>query len=93
MALTEQAIASPQVTLLTTDKVVGLEKGIRSWSVTPCERTTINTQLVVGADGAFSVVRQLAGIDIDTWDYQQQAIVCSVKNRTSTSRLCAKIFF
>ena len=78
-ALTEQAIASPQVTLLTPDKVVALEKGIRSWSVTLASGATIDTGLVVGADGAFSVVRQLAGIEIDTWDYQQQAIVCSVK--------------
>ena len=78
-ALTEQAIASPQVTLLTPDKVVALEKGIRSWSVTLASGATIDTGLVVGADGAFSVVRQLAGIEIDRWDYQQQAIVCSVK--------------
>ena len=31
-------------------------------------------KLLVGADGRQSVVRRLAGIDIDSWDYEQRAI-------------------
>ena len=91
-ALTEQAVASPQVTLLAPDKVVALEKGITKWSVTLASGIKIDTPLVVGADGAFSVVRQLAGIEIDTWDYQQQAIVCSVKTE-SPHQDCARQSF
>lgn len=88
-ALTEQAVASPQVTLLVPDKVVALEKGINSWFVSLASGSKIETQLVVGADGAFSAVRQLVGIEVDTWDYQQHAIVCSV-NTEHPHQDCAR---
>ncbi len=34
--------------------------------------------LVAAADGADSRLRELAGIDVTSWDYPQQAIVCNV---------------
>ena len=41
----------------------------------------LKTKLIVGADGANSRVRELVGIDSKTHDYQQTAIVCSVKSQ------------
>lgn len=38
----------------------------------------IAARLVVGADGAGSHVRRLAGLEVETHDYEQRAIVCSV---------------
>jgi len=38
----------------------------------------IEARLLIGADGGQSRVRQLAGIEIDTRDYQQKAIVATV---------------
>lgn len=43
------------------------------------EGTVLRTRLVVGADGASSAVRSLAGIRVRRWDYGQQAIVANVR--------------
>ena len=41
--------------------------------------TRLTTRLVVGADGAASLVRRLAGIDDHSRTYGQSALVCSVR--------------
>jgi 2-polyprenylphenol 6-hydroxylase len=41
---------------------------------------TIKTSLVVGADGASSSLRVLSGINTHGWDYQQSALVSTVKS-------------
>lgn len=45
--------------------------------------TVINAALLVGADGGNSWVRKTAGIDIDTTDYKQTAVVATVKTELS----------
>ncbi|MYL23364.1 monooxygenase [Halomonas alkaliantarctica] len=40
---------------------------------------TLNAELVVGADGARSTLRELAGIDITTYDYHQRALITNVE--------------
>jgi len=42
---------------------------------------TLSAKLVVGADGAQSRLRQWAGLATREWDYDQQAIVCTVRTR------------
>ena len=39
----------------------------------------LRASLVVGADGASSKVRELAGIDVDEGDYRQEAVVAEVR--------------
>jgi 2-octaprenylphenol hydroxylase len=46
------------------------------------------TQLVIGADGAHSKVRQLAHIGLDTHDYEQCAVVGCVKTEYSHQNTC-----
>lgn len=41
----------------------------------------LKTKLIIGADGAKSKIRELAGIESKEHDYQQTAIVCSVKTQ------------
>ncbi len=48
----------------------------------------VRTELVVGADGAFSQVRQLACIGLDTHDYEQCAVVGCVKTELPTEDTC-----
>lgn len=48
----------------------------------------LETKLVVGADGAFSKLRQLANIGVDTHDYQQCAIVGCVKTELPHQDTC-----
>lgn len=43
--------------------------------------TTIRAKLVVGADGGNSLVRRLAGIRCEQWDYQQRGLVATVATR------------
>lgn len=43
----------------------------------------IHAGLVVGADGGQSKVRQWTGLPVREWDYQQQAIVCTVRTEHS----------
>ncbi|MGO3119870.1 FAD-dependent monooxygenase [Psychrobacter sp.] len=53
----------------------GSDKGYR---VTVDNGTVINAQLLVGADGRGSFVRQQAAIGLDTLDYNQTAICCAI---------------
>ena len=43
----------------------------------------LNARLVVGADGALSRLRQWSVLATREWDYDQQAIVCTVRTRQS----------
>nr|WP_317200270.1 FAD-dependent monooxygenase [uncultured Psychrobacter sp.] len=55
---------------------LGAELGYR---VTLDDDTVIDAQLVVGADGRSSFVRQKAAIGLDTLDYHQTAICCAIQ--------------
>ncbi|MFA6700482.1 MAG: UbiH/UbiF/VisC/COQ6 family ubiquinone biosynthesis hydroxylase [Thiomicrospira sp.] len=48
----------------------------------------IEAQLVVGADGAFSQIRRLAGIGLDQHDYAQCAVVGCVRTQASHQDSC-----
>ncbi|GAB6034434.1 FAD-dependent oxidoreductase [Galenea microaerophila] len=52
------------------------------------QKGTLTTHLLVGADGAFSQVRSLAHIGLDTHDYQQCAVVGCVKTEASHQDVC-----
>ena len=54
-----------------------------SITLTLADKMQINAKLLVGADGGNSWVRQNAGIEIDTTDYKQSAVVATVKTRLS----------
>jgi len=54
---------------------LGAEQGYR---VTVEDGTVIDAQLLVGADGRGSFVRQKAAIGLDTLDYNQTAICCAI---------------
>lgn len=46
---------------------------------------TLSTRLLVGADGALSNVRQLAGMATTEWDYGHHAIVATVRTEKSVA--------
>ena len=48
----------------------------------------LKTELAIGADGAFSKIRQLANIGLDTHDYEQCAVVGCVKTELSHEDTC-----
>ncbi|MCU7798775.1 MAG: UbiH/UbiF/VisC/COQ6 family ubiquinone biosynthesis hydroxylase [gamma proteobacterium symbiont of Lucinoma myriamae] len=52
----------------------------------------LSTELVVGADGANSWVRKQAGIALNSWAYQQTAVVCNVQTSESHQDTCWQQF-
>lgn len=60
-------------------RVTAMARAGRGWRVTLSGGETIDTRLLVGADGAFSQVREQAGFRQRTHDYQHRAIVATVE--------------
>jgi 2-octaprenyl-3-methyl-6-methoxy-1,4-benzoquinol hydroxylase len=78
-ALWNVAASVPSVSLFPGNAVNHIENGHNHAAVTLQDGTELECQLVVGADGAASGVRELAGIGITRDQYQQQAMVISVR--------------
>lgn len=51
-----------------------------------------SAKLLVGADGADSVVREIAGLDAKSWPFMQKAIVCNVETEKSHSQIAWQRF-
>lgn len=67
------------VTLLCPASLQALQAHSGGWQLQLDDGTTLDTQLVVGADGANSRVRQLAGIGVRGWNYAQSCMLISVE--------------
>lgn len=78
-ALLEQLEAANEtIQLLSGVTLEKLERLADSWRVVLENDVEIQAKLIVGADGARSKVRELAGIATREWDYFHHAIVTSV---------------
>ncbi|MDX9988361.1 UbiH/UbiF/VisC/COQ6 family ubiquinone biosynthesis hydroxylase [Thiothrix unzii] len=82
-ALLDAIQALDNVDLYCPDKLAAFEVGTDSVQVQLHSGTTLQAQLLVGADGAQSKVRQLAGISLATNDYGQKGLVCVVQTELS----------
>ncbi|TQC64485.1 3-demethoxyubiquinol 3-hydroxylase [Pantoea dispersa] len=67
------------VTLLCPASLQALQAHSGGWQLQLDDGTTLDSQLVVGADGANSRVRQLAGIGVRGWNYAQSCMLISVE--------------
>lgn len=56
------------------------------------DRAHLNAKLVVGADGARSLVRSEAGIRLDCHDYEQEAIVATVQSARPHGKVASQVF-
>lgn len=54
---------------------------------------TIKAQWIIGADGANSKVRQLAGIGITAWDYRQQCMLINIDTHGKQQDITWQQFF
>ncbi|MEO3989532.1 3-demethoxyubiquinol 3-hydroxylase [Pseudocitrobacter cyperus] len=78
-ALWQALEAHPQVTLITGKTLNGMTMEAGRRLLTLAEGDTLSTRLVIGADGAFSQVRQMAGIGIHGWQYPQSCMLITVQ--------------
>jgi 2-octaprenylphenol hydroxylase len=62
---------------LATEQSIKNTKPIKK--ITLSSEEILNTSLVIAADGAHSKIRELAGLQVRSWSYQQKAIVGTVK--------------
>lgn len=87
-ALWEQIVQHEQVKLLLQAKLEKIEFENQQACLFLEGVGKIESQLVVGADGAMSQVRQLAHIGLDTHDYEQCAVVGCVKTEHAHQDTC-----
>ena len=74
-----EAVQDSDLTCLDGQTVEGMIKTDDGWQVTLSGGESLAARLVVGADGAHSRIRQWAGLPTREWDYDQEAIVCTVQ--------------
>lgn len=77
------ALADSDVELIDGVKVTGWWQNRGQRGIEFEDGTTLSSDLVVAADGAHSRLRQWVGLPTREWDYDQQAIVCTVKTSQS----------
>lgn len=80
-ALTETALAADNVTLRCPAQLAHLERLPQGWQLTLDNGELLQATLVIGADGAQSAVRNMAGLDVRGTDYHQRAIVTTVRTQ------------
>jgi 2-octaprenyl-3-methyl-6-methoxy-1,4-benzoquinol hydroxylase len=78
-ALWEQAENNDRITLLTDIEINAVDNTAEAATLTLADGRTLTAEILVGADGAQSQIRQLAGIGITRDQYAQQAMVISVE--------------
>lgn len=77
LALWQQMSSFDNITLLVGGVVSELIKSHDGYSLLVDEQS-INCRLLVGADGANSMVRQAANIGVTAWDYRQHALLINI---------------
>ena len=92
-ALWNSAAALHSVSLFPDNAVSHLENGNNHAAVTLEDGTELECQLVVGADGEASGVRELAGIGVTRDQYQQQAMVISVRYQGAVEDITWQSFY
>lgn len=78
-SLFEKIAEQPHIHLLSPVKLIALQENTQDILLKTADQQTLTAKLVIGADGAHSWVRQQAQIGLTTWDYEQTALVTTVK--------------
>lgn len=79
LALWQQFAECPNLTLLYPSRLQSMVRIDDYWKVTLNEQEEIQGRLVIGADGANSLVRRLAGIGTSGWQYRQSCMLITVE--------------
>ncbi|WJG10230.1 FAD-dependent oxidoreductase [Aliiglaciecola sp. LCG003] len=83
---------SPNVEMMIPAKVEHLVFGQSESFMTLSNGNTLTAKLVVGADGANSMVRRVANLPLTFWDYEHLAIVATVKTQLPHGNTARQVF-
>lgn len=78
LALWEQLEGADDIRLICPGAITDLERTDAGTRLLLTDGRSIDTRLLVGADGRDSLVRELMGISSEGWEYGQRAIVANV---------------
>lgn len=78
-ALWQALEAHERISLQVGTSLQAMRCGETATSLTLTDGRQLDARLIIGADGASSQVRQLAGIGIHAWQYQQSCMLISVQ--------------
>ncbi|KPQ26655.1 MAG: 2-octaprenyl-3-methyl-6-methoxy-1,4-benzoquinol hydroxylase [Marinobacter excellens HL-55] len=92
-ALWQSVQREADVTLMTGQGIQALEQNADAATVILEDGTGLTGQLIIGADGALSKVRTLAGIGVARDQYEQQAMVISVRYQGQPEDITWQGFF
>jgi 2-octaprenylphenol hydroxylase len=92
-ALWRQATNLTDVTLLAPAKLKHLAIGENAAFITLNDERLLSARLVVGADGADSWLRQHADIPLTFWDYEQHALVATVRTEKPHEGMARQVFY
>ena len=90
--LQTQVKAHKNITYLAPATVDEIEEGDECVIVTLSNGKTVQSKLLIGADGRFSAVREWADIDLVELDYKQTATVCLVTHEKPHNGLAVERF-
>lgn len=82
-----------KVTVITDTHIVALTQSDSAVAVTLSDGQVFSSKLLLGADGAQSAVRQLAGIGTQGWQYQQACLVAYVDTPYSQQDITWQQFY
>ena len=82
----------PEIKLIEDDSLMDIKHDPHKVEISTHAGLNIMSELLIGADGSLSKVRDLSQIPIRTWSYQQQALVASVVTEKSLNKTAFQIF-
>lgn len=77
---------------LQSKRLKNIERFSEHWSVTLESGECYQTPLVIGADGAGSMVRELAAIQVEQLDYKQMALTCAIRTEKPHGGIARQVF-
>ncbi len=91
-ALWQRATGLAEVTLLTPASLKHVAMGENEAFMTLTDERLLSARLVVGADGADSWLRRHADIPLTFWDYDQHALVATVRTEKPHGGMARQVF-
>lgn len=82
----------PQVDLISPIQLTAIHENEHEITLEDERNQFFSAKLVVGADGANSWLRKKAGIEINQHDYDQEAIVATVRTASSHQKIARQVF-